>query len=175
MPTVVSPLRRRRQRGLSIVEALVALLVLSVGMLGIAVMYLESVRANRTALSRTLAVHLVNDMADRIRANRMALGAYDADFGTPPTAPTGPGTDCAANDCTAAKLAAYDLSQWYQAVVNALPRGADGNSLPEVQVKYQGGDTSNDPARYTVTARWKDVGSDDYLVSTVEFTAIGST
>lgn len=172
MPAVVSTLRLRRQRGISIVEALVALLVLSVGMLGIAVMYLESVRANRTALSRTLAVHLVNDMADRIRANRMALGAYDADFGTAPPAPA---VNCAASDCTAANVAAYDLSQWYQAVVNALPRGADGNSVPEVEVKYKKGDTSNDPARYTVTARWKDVGSDDYLVSTVEFTAIGST
>jgi type IV pilus assembly protein PilV len=172
MPAVVSLFRRRRQRGISIVEALVALVVLSVGMLGIAVMYLESVRANRTALSRTLAVHLVNDMADRIRANRMALDKYDADFGTAPTAPE---KNCATSDCTAADLAAYDLRQWYDAVVKTLPLGADGNTVPEVQVKYQKGDTSNDPARYTVSARWKDVGSNDFLVTTVEFTAIGST
>jgi type IV pilus assembly protein PilV len=170
MSAVVSTLRR--QRGISIVEALVALVVLSVGMLGIAVMYLESVRANRTALSRTLAVHLVNDMADRIRANRMALGNYDASFGT---APTDPKQDCAKKDCTAADLAAYDLSKWYDAVVKALPEGPDGKTVPQVEVKYKSGASSNDPARYTVTARWKDVGSNDFLVTSLEFTTIGST
>ena len=172
MPVVSSLRTPRRQRGVSIVEALVALLVLSVGMLGIAVMYLESVRANRTALSRTLAVHLVNDMADRIRANRMGRDKYDAAFGTAPGAPK---ANCATNDCTAADLAVYDLSQWYGAVVNALPQGADGKTVPQVEVKYNAGATSNDPARYTVTARWKDVGSDDFLVTRLEFTAIGST
>jgi type IV pilus assembly protein PilV len=172
MRAIVSTIRRRRQRGVSIVEALVALLVLSVGMLGIAVMYLESVRANRTALSRTLAVHLVNDMADRIRANRMGRDKYAVTFGT---APDAPGKDCASNDCTAADLAAYDLSTWYTVVVNTLPQGADGKTVPQVEVKYNGGATSNDPARYTVTTRWKDVGSDDFLVTRLEFTAIGST
>jgi type IV pilus assembly protein PilV len=172
MPGVVSSLRQRRQRGVSIVEALVALVVLSTGMLGIAVMYLESVRANRTALSRTLAVHLVNDMADRIRANRMALGAYDASFGTAPPAAK---KDCTRKDCTAADLAAYDLSTWYDVVVSSLPQGADGKTAPQVQVKFQGGATSNDPARYTVTARWKDVGGNDFLVTSLEFTTIGST
>lgn len=169
---IVSARRMRRHRGVSIVEALVALLVLSVGMLGIAVMYLESVRANRTALSRTLAVHLVNDMADRIRANRMGLDKYDASFGTAPPAPK---MDCVANDCTAADLAVYDLRQWYDAVVRTLPQGADGNTAPQVEVKYNAGATSNDPARYTVTARWKDVGGDDFLVTSLEFTTIGST
>jgi type IV pilus modification protein PilV len=140
-------------------------------MLGIAVMYLESVRANRTALSRTLAVHLVNDMADRIRANRMALDKYAASFGA---APTDPEKNCATTDCTAADLAAYDLSKWYDAVVKALPTGPDG-TVPQVEVKYDKGATSNDPAHYTVTARWKDVGSNDYLVTSVEFTTIGST
>src|SRR5690349_13870627 len=118
MPAFVSTVRRGRQRGLSIVEALVALVVLSVGMLGIAVMYLESVRANRTALTRTLAVHLVNDMADRIRANRMGLGSYSAPFGSAPPPPGAipPEKNCASKDCTAADLAAYDLSIWYDAV-----------------------------------------------------------
>jgi type IV pilus assembly protein PilV len=172
MPAAVSTPRHRRQRGVSIVEALVALVVLSTGMLGIAVMYLESVRANRTALSRTLAVHLVNDMADRIRANRMGRDKYAASFGTTPPAAK---TDCGQNDCTAADLAAYDLRTWYDAVVKALPQGADGKTVPQVEVKYNAGATSNDPARYTVTARWKDVGADDFLVTRLEFTAIGST
>jgi Tfp pilus assembly protein PilV len=135
-------------------------------------MYLESVRANRTSLSRTLAVHLVNDMADRIRANRMGRDSYNAAFGTAPTAAA---KDCAKNDCMPADLAAYDLSAWYGAVVSSLPQGADGKTVPQVEVKYIAGASSNDPARYTVSARWKDVGSDDYLTTRVEFMAIGAT
>ena len=72
----------RRQRGFTLVEVLVALVVMSVGMLGIAALYLEGLRAGRTALYRTTAVNLAGDMADRIRANRNAGLAY---------AGTGPG------------------------------------------------------------------------------------
>ena len=163
--------RVHRQRGVSIVEALVALLVLSVGMLGIAVMYLESVRANRTALSRTLAIHLVNDMADRIRSNRMGRGTYALTFGTaPPTK-----VDCASADCTPDKLASYDMNEWYTAVMNALPSGGDNKTPPQVEITYTGGTTVNDPGRYTVAAKWKEAGSDDALVTEVEFTDIGTT
>jgi type IV pilus modification protein PilV len=61
---------KARSGGFSIVEALVALVVLSVGMLGIAALYVESLRAGRSAVYHTQAVNLAADMADRIRANR---------------------------------------------------------------------------------------------------------
>jgi type IV pilus assembly protein PilV len=164
--------RARRERGVSIIEALVALLVLSIGMLGIAVMYLESVRANRAALSRTLAIHLVNDMADRIRANRAAGKKYELASGT---APTTPPVNCAANDCTAENLAAYDLNQWYTAVMDTLPKGANGGTDPLVTITYDPGATSNDPGRYTIVTEWKEAGSNDSLTTKLEFTQIGNT
>ena len=74
------------QRGVSLVEALVALVVMSIGMLGIAALYIESVKANRGALLRTQAVALVLDMADRIRANRLARGTYALALGAAPPA-----------------------------------------------------------------------------------------
>ena len=101
---------RRRQKGVSIVEALVAVVILSVGMLGIAGLYLESIRANRTALSRTTSVQLVNDMADRIRANRGGLDEYELDAGAPPSG----GEDCDAAVCTPAELALFDKVRWYE-------------------------------------------------------------
>ena len=67
---------RHGGRGFSLVEVLVALIVLSVGMLGIASLYVDSLRAGRTALLRTQAVFLATDMADRIRANPTAGAAY---------------------------------------------------------------------------------------------------
>ena len=74
----------KRMSGFSIVEVLVALVVLAVGMLGIAALYVESLRAGRTAVYRTQAVNLASDMADRIRANRTAGDAYELEAGDNP-------------------------------------------------------------------------------------------
>ncbi len=65
------------QRGVTMVEALVALVVLSIGLLGIAGLFVESLRNSRTALFRTHAANLAGDIADRIRANGNGRDAYD--------------------------------------------------------------------------------------------------
>ncbi len=57
----------RHSRGFTLIEALVALVVLSIGLLGIAALYLDSLRAGRTAIYRTQAVNLAADLADRLR------------------------------------------------------------------------------------------------------------
>src|SRR6185503_6410096 len=69
---------KQSQSGFGLVEALVALVVVSVGMIGIAVLYGQGLGASRTALYRTQAVILASDMADRIRLNRRAGNAYKA-------------------------------------------------------------------------------------------------
>ena len=69
--------RSTTSAGFSLVEAMVTLVVLSVGMIGIARFYGQGLGAGRTALYRTLAVNLAADMADRIRVNRLAGSAYD--------------------------------------------------------------------------------------------------
>jgi type IV pilus assembly protein PilV len=163
------PMRlHRAQRGVSIVEALVAFMVLSVGMLGIAGLYLESVRSSRTALNRTVAVQLANDLSDRIRANRSGEAGYQATLGTPPAT----ATDCATNNCTPALLAAYDLRNWYDRVIVALPPGADG-SLPQVGVVYANGANVSVPDRYVVTVGWREPGSTDLLTTSVEVVQLG--
>ena len=159
---------RRRQKGVSIVEALVALVILSVGMLGIAGLYLESIRANRTALSRTTAVQLVNDMADRIRANRGGLGEYTLDPATPPTG----GTDCSAGNCTPAQLALFDKVRWHQAVVANLPNGPDGNTPPTTSIVYTAA-TADTGASYVIMAQWLEAGNVDLLSTAVEVTQLG--
>ena len=60
---------RTRQGGFSLVEALIALIIISVGMLGIAGLYVQGMQAGRTSLFRHHAVTLAGDVADRIRAN----------------------------------------------------------------------------------------------------------
>ena len=136
---------RTRHRGFTLVEVLVALVVMSVGMLGIAALYLEGLRAGRTALYRTTAINLTADMADRIRANRRAGVAYSG---------TGPGSDesCINGivDCTAQQMAANDWFDWSNQLASQLPEGAAG----EVAVD---GAT---PATYTVTVTWPEIGQE---------------
>ena len=67
--------KNRRSRGFSLVEVLIALVIMSVGMLGIAGLYVQSMQAGRTSMFRHNAVILVGDVADRIRANPTALAA----------------------------------------------------------------------------------------------------
>ncbi|MCG8370161.1 MAG: type IV pilus modification protein PilV, partial [Proteobacteria bacterium] len=76
-------------RGFSLVEVLIALIIMSVGMLGIAGLYVQSMQAGRTSMLRHHAVTLAGDIADRIRANPAAGAAYagagdpDIDCGEP--------------------------------------------------------------------------------------------
>lgn len=139
-------IHRYRARGFTLVEVLVALVVLSVGMLGIAGLYLEGLRWGRTSLYRTTAVGLVADMADRIRANPLAGAAY---------AGTGPGVNgnCVNGGvaCTAAELAADDWFTWSAELRQQLPSGAAG------QVTVSG----TAPVTYLVTVSWPEVGLDE--------------
>ena len=136
----------RRHGGFTLVEVLVALVVMSVGMLGIAALYLEGLRAGRTALYRTTAVNLAADMADRIRANRNAGIAY---------AGTGPGaTNACINgpaDCTPEQLADDDWFDWNNQLNARLPAGAGG------EITLAGAA----PATYTITVAWPEIGQEE--------------
>lgn len=73
-PPISSP-TRLRAGGFTLIEVLVALVVLAIGLLGIAALYIDSLRASRTALLRTQAIAVASDLADRIRVNRAACDA----------------------------------------------------------------------------------------------------
>lgn len=130
------------------VEALVALVVLSVGLLGIAGLYISSLRTGRTALIRTQAVTLVGDMADRIRANGRAGLAYDtAEYGSAP-APQG----CVVTvNCTAEELAEDDLASWIDTVNVALPG-------PTPTVTFTPAAGAGRPAQFTIDVQWQEAG-----------------
>lgn len=135
-----------RHKGFTLVEVLVALVVMSVGMLGIAALYLEGLRAGRTALYRTTAVNLAADMADRIRANPNAGLAY---------AGTGPGANGACVNgpvnCTAVQLADDDWFSWSNQLDAQLPAGASGEI----------GIAGAAPVTYTITVAWPEIGQEE--------------
>jgi type IV pilus assembly protein PilV len=150
--------RSARIAGASLVEVLVALLIVTLGMLGVASLMIQALRNGHLALLRTQAVTLASDIADRIRANPQAGDAYHC-----ARYPGGPSErNCAAQagvagaNCTAYELAEDDLARWGAAVADALPLAGDGPC--RANVSYLASATANDAARYRVTLAWHQRG-----------------
>jgi type IV pilus assembly protein PilV len=144
--TFRAPLRSRRTvRGSSLVEVLVALVVIAVGMLGVAALYVEGLRSGRTALTRTRAIVLATDMSDRIRANLAGADDYikpATDAGTENTNCDPDGTGC-----TPTQMARHDIALW-NTLVTRLPNG-------RATIQRS---TATTPATYTITITWDEVG-----------------
>ncbi len=99
---------RMRQQGFSIIEVIIATLILTVGILGVAGLQVVSLQQNHRSLLRSEALQIGNDMLDRMRANPTQTYApilYAAD-------PVSSAMNCVAVACTPAQMAVYDIAQW---------------------------------------------------------------
>lgn len=65
-----------RQRGLSLIEVLVAIFILAVGLLGLAAMQLQSLKFTQGSQWRSQANFLAYDIVERVRANRSNVSSY---------------------------------------------------------------------------------------------------
>ncbi len=140
----------RAERGFSLIEVLIALIIMSVGMLGIASLYVQSMQAGRTSLFRHNAVTLAGDVADRMRANPTGANAY-----------TGAGADNSCIDmgvtCNNVQMAAQDVLGWSQQAVDTLPNGA-------VVITF---DNTVIPPIYTIAITWDEPGqAQNYTIVT---------
>jgi type IV pilus assembly protein PilV len=131
----------RRLQGFTLIETMVALLVISVGMIGVAALHGQALSASGTAIRRSLAVGLASDIADRIRVNRGAQLAYEgAASDNNCDDPTGGG----GVDCSPAQMAAHDLFLWQTQVAQTLPGGTGAVDV----------DNATNPTTYAVTVSW---------------------
>ena len=112
-----------KQRGVSLVEVLVTLVLISLALLGSASLQVMSKRSNYAAIQRTSAAHFANDYLSRMRSNRTALASYlpgddlgGASLGAEPA------KDCSGSGagCTDAEIAAYEQWSWEQELDGAL-------------------------------------------------------
>ena len=99
---------RTRQAGFSFIELLVAVLIMAVGILGVAGLQVVALQQNRSALFRAEANQLAMDLMDRVRVN--SSQTYSSVITEEPQALT---NSCVTQPCnSAAALAAYDIAQW---------------------------------------------------------------
>lgn len=129
------------QRGFTLIEVLVTVIVLAIGLLGLAGLQLNGLRYSYSAYQTSQATILTNDIIDRMRANRDAAdnGAYNIAIGTEPGEVVCKGTGA---NCSSGDMANADLFDWKQELGTLLPAG-DGS------IQQNG-------AEFMITVQWDD-------------------
>ena len=131
--------------GFTLIEVLVAMLILAIGVLGIVALQFKGLRYSNDASLRGQINFLAYDISDRMRLNRTNAGAYAQNY----TA----GANHTACVLATGANAANDLNCWYDSVTNALPPGSTANI------------TGPTGGLYTVALGWTDRESQTHTVN----------
>lgn len=123
------------QRGVSLLEVLIAVLVLSIGLLGLAALQTQALKNAESSLQRTQATILAYAMLDALRANRNA--AVDGSYNTP--------LSCAVPEATGT-LANHDRRYWFQSLKDTL-----GNHATTCGAIH-----CNNDGTCTITVQWNE-------------------
>ncbi len=134
--------------GFSLIESMIAVLVISIGLLGLASLQGTSIRNNHDSYLRSQATLLGHGILDRMRANRSQAiaGLYNlALAATPVSAKNCEDTASAAATCNAAEMTLFDQASWINRVAQGLPNG-DATISSQI--------LTTDRALITVTVQW---------------------
>ena len=152
--------RRKDQVGFTLVEVLVALLVLSFGLLGLAMLQVAGQKFTSDSYMRSQATILAYDIIDRMRANKVAAdaGNYCVTSASPCETTAKPATNETCGDSTSGcdssqKLANYDLSRWYELQRTTLPPATSPSSISRTKIATGSGQTIY---QYVITMRWSE-------------------
>lgn len=122
--THFNPAAARRQHGISLIESLVAIVIMALGILGILGVQMRTLTDTSTTVRRAQAIRLIEDLSERMRVSPNALLSikdYESGYDEKGSAMTA--SDCANTACTPAQQAKYDLKQWKTTVEQTLPGG----------------------------------------------------
>ncbi|MEO6688557.1 MAG: type IV pilus modification protein PilV [Dokdonella sp.] len=111
-------MRYKTARGFSLLEVLIALLIFSLGLMGLAGLMVVSVRTNQSAFLRTQASFLAQSLADRMRANTGKINSY---IGTYDSSSANAAYVCSSGICTPDLLVERDKALWSALMVSSLP------------------------------------------------------
>ncbi len=157
------------QRGISLIESMVAIVVMALGILGIVGVQLRTLSDTQTGVRRAQAIHLIEDLSERIKVNPNALlniGGYEMAWSTNPTG----APDCKATACTTADIIEYDLQEWKRLVNNTLAPQANtaaaATALTDATIFIPADETvASNRRQLGVMIRWREnerSTSDDY-------------
>ena len=129
-----SRLQKTHAKGFTLIEVLISLLIMAVGLLGMTALQNEALKYNHAAFTESQTMFLINDIVERIRANRDA-NTYAINFIETVTAPT---TNCAATSCSSAQMASWDIYEWRTMVTDSeyLPNGNSAITFDPITNEY---------------------------------------
>lgn len=142
---------KRKSTGFSLIEVMIAVLVMSLGLLGVASTLILAMHSASSNYLHQQAVQYSYGIADRMRSNFQV--ASDPSAANPyvtaisASAGSAPGTNCASSTCNATQMAAYDVWQWKTALQNSLPGGRGAVAVSSAGVNL---------TQVTITLQWSD-------------------
>ena len=114
--------RHHLQRGITLLESLVAIVVTALGILGILGVQMRTLTDTQTTVRRAQAIRLIEDLGERLKVHPNALNSLSSyTNGWNTTLAASPATNCSTTACTHAQLASYDLWAWRRLVRDSLP------------------------------------------------------
>ena len=131
----------QKQRGVGLIEVLVAAVIIAIGLLGLAGLQTRSLQMNQSSHYRSQANYYAYEIIDAMRINRDAAedGDYDFEMG-----------DGKPGDSTVAEAS---LSRWIEGIQTSLPMTSGDDTGGSVEVTY---DSATDTAEVVVTVAWLD-------------------
>jgi type IV pilus assembly protein PilV len=135
---------RQRQDGFSMIEVLVTIAILMIGLLGLAALQTNATIAEIEAYQRSQALVLVQDMADRIAANKLDAANYViSNTGATVVSP-----------CPTTSIAVTDLCEWGNKLAGAAEVTGGGSNVGAM-IGARGCVTQPTPNNYLITVTWQ--------------------
>ena len=122
--TIMTTTMQKHQRGITLIESLVAIVIAALGILGILGVQMRTLTDTQTTVRRAQAIRLIEDLSERMKVSPNALLSikeYESGYNNKGSDLTV--TDCGSATCTPAEQAKYDLKQWKTTVEQTLPSG----------------------------------------------------
>jgi type IV pilus assembly protein PilV len=141
------------QSGASMIEIMITLLIVSFGLLSLSGLMLTGLRSNASSHHRAIATQQAYDLADRMRANMVAVNNRCYSTASTTAGCNAPTSDpgCISSGCTPEQMAQYDIFTWNQNIAALLPLGAG--------TIVQDATTTTTSTVFNITVSWDDTRS----------------
>ena len=128
--------------GFTLLEVMIAMVIFSIGLLGLASLQATALQNEHASYSRSQAILLAYEMADRIKANPGGSVNYVIDTNTVTVSGYSGSDMCVSNNCTITDIVKYDMGEWKGAITALLPGGKSAITRTAT------------PLTHTITVHW---------------------